>query len=174
MAIYNGKKDDTLNGLWLTRYCKKMAKSFNKVEPRSLPPSPSSLAAKYYSYQVFLQICQSASRKKKIVISTSMRSLLWISLCEGKPPYCSGWLWGWNWIIIWAMSKWKCKYAPKRKSKVSLNICLIHRSVRPCLLHLPVVGLSGGKGLSWFWNDATLWIHMTDTASKNNFTKIHM
>ena len=68
VAIYNGKKDDTLNGLRLTRYCEKVAKSFNKVEPRSLPPT--SLAAKYYSYQVFLQICQSASRKKKIVISS--------------------------------------------------------------------------------------------------------
>ena len=72
VAIYNGKKDDTLNGLRLTRYCKKVAKSFNKVEPRSLPPTSS--AAKYHSYRVFLQICQWKDKD-----------------CDFQPG-----LWGWN------------------------------------------------------------------------------
>ena len=72
VAIYNGKKDDTLNGLRLTRYCKKVAKSFNKVEPRSLPPTSS--AAKYHSYRVFLQICQWKGKD-----------------CDFQPG-----LWGWN------------------------------------------------------------------------------
>ena len=56
MVMYNGKKDETLNTLRLSRYCEKVAKSLNRVEPRSLPPT--SAAAKFHSYRVFLQICQ--------------------------------------------------------------------------------------------------------------------
>lgn len=56
VVMYNGKKDETLNTLRLSRYCEKVAKSLNRVEPRSLPPT--SAAAKFHSYRVFLQICQ--------------------------------------------------------------------------------------------------------------------
>ena len=56
LAMYNGKKDETLNALRFNQYCGKVSKSFNKVEPKSLPPT--SLAAKFHSYWVFLQICQ--------------------------------------------------------------------------------------------------------------------
>ena len=38
VAIYNGKKEETLNTLPLTRYCEKVTKSLTQVEPRSLPP----------------------------------------------------------------------------------------------------------------------------------------
>ena len=56
VALYNGKAEDSLNTLRFSKYCEKVAKSLNKVEPRSLPPT--SAAAKYHSYRVFLQICQ--------------------------------------------------------------------------------------------------------------------
>ena len=55
VAIYNGKKDDSLNSLRLIRYTEKVAKSFSRVEPKSLPPT--SAAAKYHSYRVFFQVC---------------------------------------------------------------------------------------------------------------------
>ena len=55
VAIYNGKKNDSLNALRLTRYLEKVAKSTSRVEPKSLPPT--SAAAKYHSHRVFLQIC---------------------------------------------------------------------------------------------------------------------
>ena len=72
VAIYNGKKEETLNTLRLTRYCEKVTKSLTQVEPRSLPPTSS--AAKYHSHRVFLQICQ------------------WKSYECNLPPE----LWGWN------------------------------------------------------------------------------
>ena len=56
VATYNGKKDESLNALRLSRYCEKVAKSLNRVEPRSLPPT--SAAARYHSYRVYLQIFQ--------------------------------------------------------------------------------------------------------------------
>ena len=56
VAMYNGKKDETLNSLYFNQYCEKVSKSFTKVEPKSLPPT--SLAAKFHSYRIFLQICQ--------------------------------------------------------------------------------------------------------------------
>ena len=56
MALYNGKANDSLNTLRFSKYCEKVAKNLNKVEPRSLPPT--SAAAKFHSYRVFLQICQ--------------------------------------------------------------------------------------------------------------------
>ena len=55
VAIYNGKKNDTLNGLQLTGYSEKVAKSLSRVEPKSLPPT--SAAAKYHSHRVFYQVC---------------------------------------------------------------------------------------------------------------------
>ena len=56
VAIYNGKKEEKLDTLHLTRYCKKVTKSLKQVEPKSIPPTSS--AAKYHSYRVFFQICQ--------------------------------------------------------------------------------------------------------------------
>ena len=56
VIMYNGKKDETLNALRLSRYCEKVAKSLNRVEARSLPPT--SAAARYHSYRVYLQISQ--------------------------------------------------------------------------------------------------------------------
>ena len=56
VALYNGKAKDSLNTLRFSRYCEKVAKNLNKVEPRSLPPT--SAAAKFHSYRVFLQVCQ--------------------------------------------------------------------------------------------------------------------
>ena len=56
VIMYNGKKDETLNALRLSRYCEKVAKSLNRVEARSLPPT--SAVARYHSYLVYLQICQ--------------------------------------------------------------------------------------------------------------------
>ena len=56
VALYNGKANDSLNTLRFSKYCEKVAKNLNKVEPRSLPPT--SAAAKFHSYRVFLQICQ--------------------------------------------------------------------------------------------------------------------
>ena len=51
VAIYNGKRNDSLNTLRLTRYLEKVAKSMSQVEPKSLPPTIT--AAKYHSYRVF-------------------------------------------------------------------------------------------------------------------------
>ena len=51
VAIYNGRKNDSLNNLRLIRYSEKVAKSFTRVEPKSLPPT--SAAAKYHSYRGF-------------------------------------------------------------------------------------------------------------------------
>ena len=45
-----------MDTLRLTRYCEKVTESFMQVEPKSIPPTSS--AAKYHSYRVFLQICQ--------------------------------------------------------------------------------------------------------------------
>ena len=56
VAIYNGKRDDSLDALRHKKYCEKVATSSTHVEPKSLPPT--SAAAKYHSYRVFYQICQ--------------------------------------------------------------------------------------------------------------------
>ena len=56
VAIYNGKTEDTLNGLRHKRYCDKVATSLALVDPKTLPPT--SAAAKYHSKRVFLQINQ--------------------------------------------------------------------------------------------------------------------
>ena len=69
LAVYNGKKNDTLNNLLMAKYCEKISKSLNKVEPRSLPPT--SGAAKYHSYRVFLQVQQWKS------IDCSLQAEVW-------------------------------------------------------------------------------------------------
>ena len=56
MAMYNGKKNESLNELRLTKYCEKVAKGEIRVEPKSLPPT--SAAAKFRSNRVFLQVGQ--------------------------------------------------------------------------------------------------------------------
>ena len=70
--VYNGKNKESLNTLRYRRYCEKLATNTSQVEPRTLPPT--SAAAKFHSYRVFLQICQ------------------WKSLdCNLSPE-----LWGWK------------------------------------------------------------------------------
>ena len=70
--IYNGKSNESLNTLRYRRYCEKVATNTSQVEPRTLPPT--SAAAKFHSYRVFLQACQ------------------WKSLdCDLSPE-----LWGWT------------------------------------------------------------------------------
>ena len=69
VVVYNGKKNDTLNNLLMAKYCEKISKSLNKVEPRSLPPT--SGAAKYHSYRVFLQVQQWKS------IDCSLQAEVW-------------------------------------------------------------------------------------------------
>ena len=52
VAIYNGKKEETLNTLRLTRYCEIVTKSLTQVEPRSLPPQvllQNTTATEYFS-----------------------------------------------------------------------------------------------------------------------------
>ena len=54
--IYNGKSNESLNTLHFRRYCEKLATNTTQVEPRTLPPT--SAAAKFHNYRVFLQTCQ--------------------------------------------------------------------------------------------------------------------
>ena len=56
MVMYNGKKLDTLDGLRYKKYCDKVATSLTQVDPKSLPPT--SAAAKFPSWRVFLQVNQ--------------------------------------------------------------------------------------------------------------------
>ena len=56
MAIYNGKNSDSLNMLQYKRYSEKVATSASQVDPKNLPPT--SAAAKYHSFRVFLQVNQ--------------------------------------------------------------------------------------------------------------------
>ena len=56
VVVYNGKKNDTLNNLHMATYSIKGSKSLSKVEPLSLPPT--SGAAKYHNYRVFIQVLQ--------------------------------------------------------------------------------------------------------------------
>ena len=70
--IYNGKSNESLNTLHYRQYCEKLATNTTQVEPRTLPPT--SAAAKFHNYRVFLQTCQ------------------WKSLdCDLSPD-----LWGWT------------------------------------------------------------------------------
>ena len=56
VAIYNGKKTDTLNALRHKKYCDKVSTSLAQVDPKALPPTAA--AAKFQSKRVFLQINQ--------------------------------------------------------------------------------------------------------------------
>ena len=56
VAIYNGKKTDTLNALRHKKYCDKVSTSLAQVDPKALPPTAA--AAKFHSKRVFLQINQ--------------------------------------------------------------------------------------------------------------------
>ena len=56
VAIYNGKNSDSLNMLRYKRYSEKVAASASQVDPKNLPPT--SPAAKYHSFRVFLQVDQ--------------------------------------------------------------------------------------------------------------------
>ena len=56
VLIYNGKKGDSLNGLWYKKYCEKVAMSLSQVDPKLLPPTAA--AASFHSKRVFLQINQ--------------------------------------------------------------------------------------------------------------------
>ena len=70
--IYNGKNNESLNALRYRRYCEKLATNTTQVEPRTLPPT--SAAAKFHNYRVFLQTYQ------------------WKTLDCNLPPE----LWGWT------------------------------------------------------------------------------
>ena len=54
VVMYNGK-NETLDALRYKKYCEKVATSVKHLEPRQLPPT--SAAAKYHSYRVYLQVC---------------------------------------------------------------------------------------------------------------------
>ena len=56
VAMFNGKKNESLNALRLRRYCEKVATRLHRVEAKSLPPTRA--ASKFHSYRVYLQICQ--------------------------------------------------------------------------------------------------------------------
>ena len=55
VALYGGKKADSLDFLRHKKFCEKMTTSLTRVEPQSLPPT--SAAAKYHSFRVYHQIC---------------------------------------------------------------------------------------------------------------------
>ena len=56
VALFGGKKEESLNSLRLHKYHDKVATSLTQVKPQNLPPTCG--AAKYHSERVFLQICQ--------------------------------------------------------------------------------------------------------------------
>ena len=56
VAINNGKNLDSLNLLRFKRHSEKVATSASQVDPKNLLPT--SAAAKYHSFQVFLQVNQ--------------------------------------------------------------------------------------------------------------------
>ena len=56
VVMSNGKKSDTLDSLQYKKYCDKVATSLTQVDPKSLPPT--SAAAKFPSWRVFLQVNQ--------------------------------------------------------------------------------------------------------------------
>ena len=51
---YNGKSTDTLDTLRYHRFCEKVASSSTYIQPQVLPPT--SVAAKYHSLRVYLQV----------------------------------------------------------------------------------------------------------------------
>ena len=54
VELYNGNSKECLNSLRYRRFCEKVATSTTTVLPQTLPPS--SAAAKYHSFHVYLQI----------------------------------------------------------------------------------------------------------------------
>jgi hypothetical protein len=54
VCLYHGNQDDSLNSLRHKRFCEKVTSSNTHIQPQSLPPT--SAAAKFHSYRVFLQI----------------------------------------------------------------------------------------------------------------------
>ena len=57
MAIlYNGKPDESLNGLRYKQYNEKVATNVVHVQPQVLPPTEA--ATKFHSFRVYYKICQ--------------------------------------------------------------------------------------------------------------------
>ena len=56
VSLYNGKQNERLDVLRYKRFCEKVATSVSHVHPQTLPPS--SAAAKYHSFRVYLQVQQ--------------------------------------------------------------------------------------------------------------------
>ena len=56
VTIYGGKQTEGLNKLQYRKYSEKVATSLSQVDPKNLPPT--SAAAKFHSYRVFLQVNQ--------------------------------------------------------------------------------------------------------------------
>ena len=80
VAIYGGKKTDSLNQLRYKKYTEKVAKSLTQVDPKNLPPT--SAAAKYHSYRVFLQVTE----WKDIGCDISPESWGWMITESGFKP----------------------------------------------------------------------------------------
>lgn len=55
LIIYNAKASDTLNSLRYKKFVEKVSCSSSHVAPQQLPPT--SAAAKFHSFRVYLQIC---------------------------------------------------------------------------------------------------------------------
>ena len=78
VAIYNGKKEETLNTLRLTRYCEKVTKSLTQVEPRSLPPqvllqntTATESFSKYASGKAMNVTCPQSYRDRILLMESS-------------------------------------------------------------------------------------------------------
>ena len=56
MALYRGRRDETLDQLRYKKYCENEAGRKAYVQPQTLPPT--SLTAKYHSLRVYLQVRQ--------------------------------------------------------------------------------------------------------------------
>ena len=56
VILYNGKPDESLNGLWYKHYNEKVATNVVHVQPQVLPPTEA--VTKFHSFRVFYQICQ--------------------------------------------------------------------------------------------------------------------
>lgn len=56
MSVFNGRRGQKLDSPRYKRYCEKLASRKAQVQPQSLPPT--SVAAKYHSMRVYLQVRQ--------------------------------------------------------------------------------------------------------------------
>ncbi len=56
VSLYNGKQNERIDVLRYKHFCEKVATSVSHVHPQTLPPS--SAAAKYHSFRVYLQVQQ--------------------------------------------------------------------------------------------------------------------